>query len=108
VQTWGRRRFIPHTGPVKGVPGADATGRTSPTGGLPVGEELPFFLEPTSPPPQSHRDLAFWQEQMGPFLRLRLQCVRDGQKPWVLAAEIPMSNDGFAATEIPSAINSRA
>jgi hypothetical protein len=104
-QIWGRWRFTPHTGPgadpVKGVPGADATGRTTPTGGLPVGEELPFFLEPTSPPPWSHQDLDSWQEQMGPYLRLRLECLRDGHKPWVLTAEISMSNDGTGWTEIP-------
>lgn len=50
-QIWGPYRFIPGTGPgansVRGIPGADPTGRTTPASGLPVGEELPFFLEPT-------------------------------------------------------------
>ncbi len=54
AQIWGPYRFIPGTGPgadhVGGIPGADPTGRTTPTGGMPAGEELPFFLEPTFPP----------------------------------------------------------
>lgn len=43
-QIWGRWRFTPGTGPgtdsIRGIPGADPTGRTTPTQGLPVGEEL--------------------------------------------------------------------
>jgi hypothetical protein len=53
-QIWGLYRFVPGTGPgadpVRGVPGADPTGRTAPTGGLPVSEELPFTLELNRPP----------------------------------------------------------
>jgi hypothetical protein len=103
-QIWGRWRFTPGTGPgadpVRGIPGADPTGRTTPTGGLPVGEELPFQLEPTWAPPWSHQSLDSWQQQVGPWLRLRLECYRDGQPPWVLPAEILIDN-GVGFTEIP-------
>ncbi len=44
AQIWGRYRFVPGTGPgadsVRGIPGADPTGRTTATRGMPVGEEL--------------------------------------------------------------------
>ena len=105
-QIWGRWRFIPGTGPgadpVRGIPGADLTGRTTPTHGMPVGEELPFFLEETFPPPWSHQQLDSWQEQMGPYLRLRLECVRDGYEPWVLTAELHIK-DGVGFAEVPNA-----
>lgn len=108
-QVWGRWMFRSGTGPgadrTRGVPGADETGRTTPTGGMPVGEELPFFLDPTSPPSWSHQDLQAWQEQMGPYLRLRLECVREGQKPWMLTAEIMVDEEGVGYVEIPLALN---
>ena len=31
--------------------------------------------------------------------------ARDGQKPWVLAAELPTINDGLGETEILPALN---
>jgi hypothetical protein len=56
---WGPYRFTPGTGPgadaVRGIPGADPTGRTTPTRGMPVGEELQFSLEPTLPPSWSQQ-----------------------------------------------------
>jgi hypothetical protein len=59
AQIWGPYRFIPGTGPgadpVRSVPGADPTGCATPTSGLPVGEELPFYLEPTQPPSWSQQ-----------------------------------------------------
>jgi hypothetical protein len=108
-QIWGRWMFRPGTGPgadsTRGIPGADETGRTTPTSGLPVGEGLPFFLDSTFPPPWSHQDLRAWQEQMGPYLRLLLECVREGQQPWVLPAEIVIDNNGAGYAEIPLALN---
>jgi hypothetical protein len=48
AQIWGPYRFRPGTGPsadlMSGTPGADPTGRTTPTGGMPIGEELPLLL----------------------------------------------------------------
>lgn len=53
-QIWGPYRFTPGTGPgadpVRGIPGADRDGHSTPTGGMPVGETLPFFLEPVTRP----------------------------------------------------------
>jgi hypothetical protein len=104
-QIWGRWRFTPGTGPgadpIRGVPGADPTGRTTPTGGLPVGEELSFQLEPTRPPPWSQQSLESWQRQVGPWLRLRLEGHRDGEAPWVLPCEMPL-DDGVGYTEVPA------
>jgi hypothetical protein len=103
-QIWGRWRFTPGTGPnadsVRGVPGADRTGRITPTQGLPVGEELPFQLEPTRAPSWSQQSPESWQRQVGPWLRLRLECYRDGQPPWILPAEI-MVDGGIGFTEVP-------
>ena len=85
AQIWGPYRFIPGTGPgadsVRGIPGADPTGRTTPTGGLPVGEELPFFLEPTFPPSWSQQPQDHWLTESAPVVRLRLECRRDGWDP---------------------------
>lgn len=104
-QIWGQYRFTPGTGPgadpVRGIPGADPTGRTTPTGGLPVGEELPFQLEPNQPPPWSHQPLDAWQQQMGPWLRLKLECHKRGQPPWILPCEM-MIKDGVGYTEVPA------
>ncbi len=104
-QIWGRWRFVPGTGPgadpVRHIPGADPTGRTTPTGGLPVGEELPFFLEPNHPPQWSQQPLGAWQQQMGPWLRLMLECHKEGRPPWVLPAEL-MVNEGVAYAEVPA------
>jgi hypothetical protein len=105
AQIWGPYRFIPGTGPgadsIRGIPGADPTGRTTPTGGLPVGEELPFFLEPTFPPPWSQQPQDNWLKERGPVVRLRLECHRDGWDPWTLTCEIDTSGDGPGTVEIP-------
>lgn len=108
AQIWGRWRFIPHTGPGAGTllggPGADSTGRTSPTSGMPVGEELPFFLEPTSSPQWSQQPLDAWQQEMKPYLRLRLECHRDGQRPWILPCEMVLT-DGVGFVEVPKSLS---
>ena len=85
AQIWGAWRFPAGSGPgadpAKGIPGADPTGRTTPTRGLPVGEQLPFFLEPNHPPKWSNWSMHDWQRQVGTQLRLKLTCRRDGQDP---------------------------
>jgi hypothetical protein len=100
AQIWGRYRFTPGVGPgadsVRGIPGADATGRSCPTGGLPVGEELPFQLEPTWPPPWSQQPLDAWQHQM----RLRLECHKEGRPSWILPCEMRL-DEGIGFTEVP-------
>jgi hypothetical protein len=104
AQVWGRYRFIPGTGPgagsVTGITGADPAGRTTVTAGLPVGEELPFDLEPTNPPRWSGWNRSGWQQAVGPMLRLRLECHRDGWEPWSLPCEMKIE-DGGAWTEVP-------
>lgn len=103
-QIWGLYRFVPGTGPgadpVRGIPGADPTGRTAPTGGLPVGEELPFTMELNRPPSWSGWDLDGWRRAVGPLLRLRLECHRDGWAPWILPCEMQIVS-GTGSTEIP-------
>lgn len=84
----GSVRFIPGAGhgadSTRGIPGADPTGRTTPTGGLPVGEELPFFLEPTrSQQPQENR-----RKSGGRCCGSGMECRRDGWEPWILAGEV--------------------
>jgi hypothetical protein len=95
---WGPKRFTPGTGPgadpARGVPGADATGRTTPTAGLPVGESLPFFLEPTRPPGwATGRTSEGWWRDRGTVLRLIFLCRKNGAEPWTLVGEVDTSTD---------------
>jgi len=103
-QIWGPYRFTPGTGPgasaVRGVPGADETGRSTPTGGMPVGEELTFFLEPTDPPRWSQQPRENWRRERGTVLRLQLECQREGWEPWSLAGEVETS-ERWNFAEIP-------
>ncbi len=75
-QVWGPYRFTPGTGPGadpdRGIPGADPTGRVTPTGGMPVGESLPFQLEATRHTPEAAL------VQAGTVLRLQLEARRGG------------------------------
>lgn len=94
-QIWGPYRFTPGTGPgadpARGVPGADRTGRSSPTSGLPVGEGLPFQLEPTLPPSWSQQSPQDWSREQGMLVRLSVECRRDGWEPWTLPCELDAS-----------------
>jgi hypothetical protein len=105
AQIWGPYRFIPHTGPgadpVRGIPGADGTGRTTPTRGMPVGEELPFFLEPTRPPSWSSQPQENRQKERGTVVRLRLDCRRDGWEPWTLTPELDIAGEGPRTATVP-------
>jgi hypothetical protein len=103
AQIWGPYRFTPGTGPgansLRGIPGADATGRTTPTCGMPVGEELTFHLEPTFPPSWSQQPIENWRKERGRTVRLRLECHREGWESWILACEV---ETGIAAAGAPS------
>jgi hypothetical protein len=103
AQVWGGYRFVPGTGPgadaVRGVPGADPTGRVTPTGGMPVGESLVFALEPTNPPRWSEWSGKDWRQQVGDVLRLQLEAQREGHDPWVLVCEVP--SDGKLTVDVP-------
>ncbi|MYW94354.1 hypothetical protein G3I59_28110 [Amycolatopsis rubida] len=89
---WSPLKFVrgagPGADPASGVPCADATGRTTPTSGMPVGEMLPFVLEPTTPPTwpegQTRHDR---RRARGTVLRLSFLCRKDNAK-WTLAGEI--------------------
>jgi hypothetical protein len=88
AQIWGSYAFIPGTGPnadtTHGIPGADPTGRITPTEGMPVGEQPTFFLDPTHPPTWSHQQPDQWRKEQGSVIRLELECHRDGWEPWKL------------------------
>ncbi len=86
--------------PATGLFGADRTGRTCPAGEMFVGERLLFQLDPTWPPSWSQWSLESWQEKVGPLLRLRLECHREGQAPWILPCEV-LVQDGVGSTEVP-------
>lgn len=105
AQIWGPYRFMPGTGPgadsTKGIPGADPTGRVTPTRGMPVGEALPFFLEPTRPPQWSAQPLENWRHERGPAIRLQLECRRDGWEPWTLTCEFDTSAPAGTVVEVP-------
>src|SRR5260370_1254721 len=103
-QIWGRYKFTrgvgPGADPATGLFGADRTGRTCPAGEMFVGERLLFQLDPTWPPSWSQWSLESWQEKVGPLLRLRLECHREGQAPWILPCEV-LVQDGVGSTEVP-------
>lgn len=104
AQIWGPFRFVPGTGPgatpAGEFQGADPTGRVTVTRGMPVGEGLPFALEPTFPPQWSQRPPAEWRAQVGTVLRLQLEARREGYEPWTLTCEIDVAG-GSLTTEVP-------
>jgi hypothetical protein len=104
AQIWGPYRFIPGAGPgadpLKGTPGADPTGRVTPTRGMPVGESLQFALEPTRAPQWSAWSAENWRARAGTVLRLQLESRREGWEPWLLPCEINTSA-GTSPVEVP-------
>lgn len=91
-QIWGPYRFPPGTGPDDAR--ADSNGRVTPYEAvLPVGEELPFQLEPTLPPswaqgtsPQN------WQRERGTILRITFDAQHATHGSWTLPAEIDVGD----------------
>jgi TIR domain len=92
-QIWGPYRFRPGTGPDQAR--ADSTGRvTVYDAELPVGEELPYFLERTRPPFwATSMTQKSWNEQRGPVIRLLLEAWRHDHGKWTLPCEIDLSSD---------------
>ena len=86
-------RFRPGTGPDQAR--ADATGRvTIYDAELPVGEELPYFLERTRPPYwATSMTQESWNQQCGPVIRLLLEPWRSDYGEWRLPCEIDLSAD---------------
>lgn len=94
AQVWGPLRFAPGTwleaSPTGELGGADPTGRTTDTGGMAVGGELDFPMEPTPD----------WPPKMGTVLRLQLEARRDGLEPWTLPCEINFGGES-RTVEVP-------
>lgn len=85
-QVWGPYRFTPQVGPDDAR--ADATGRETVYGSeIPIGAELPFQLEPTSPPSYSAWSFDQWQRDRGTLLRLALVAAKAGEC-WRLVCEL--------------------
>jgi hypothetical protein len=98
---WGPYMFTPGTGPDEAR--ADSTGRvTAYEAALPVGEELPFQLEPTRPgswmTAMSQED---WQRQRGTVIRLAIDATHAQHGIWTLPCEIEVGNDPRAQVTIP-------
>jgi hypothetical protein len=97
-QIWGPYRFTPGTGPDQAR--ADRTGReTVYSAALPIGEGLPYQLEPNPAPPWSTGTTpAEWQKQQGTVLRLALLAEHAYLGSWRLACEIDVV-DGRSRTD---------
>jgi hypothetical protein len=54
---------------------------------MPVGEGLPFFLVPTSPPQWSQQPRENWRRERGTVVRLQLECFQ-GDESWSLPVEV--------------------
>jgi hypothetical protein len=87
-QIWGPYRFTPATGPDEAR--ADSTGRTTVyDADLPLGEELPFQLEHTTPPPwATGTNEPDWLRQRGTVLRLAFTAEHHEYGTWTLPCEI--------------------
>ncbi|MFI7283485.1 hypothetical protein ACIBOV_24805 [Micromonospora chersina] len=85
---WGPYRFTPHTGPDEAQ--ADSTGRQVVyCSGLPLGEELPYQLEQTSPGHwmngMTHQS---WLQDRGTVIRLAFTAEHQDHGTWHLPCEI--------------------
>jgi len=86
-QVWGPYRFTPQVGPDDAR--ADVTGReTVYKSQIPVGEELPFQIEPTVPPSYATAwSPEAWRKDRGTVVRLALLGEK-GSDHWKLACEL--------------------
>jgi hypothetical protein len=95
---WGPYMFTAGTGPDQAR--ANATGRvTEYDQALPVGEELPFQLEPTRPGSwMTGMTQQAWQDQRGNVIRLAIVATHAEHGTWTLPCEIDLGPDrtGFA------------
>jgi hypothetical protein len=98
---WGPYMVTPGTGPDEAR--ADRTGRvTVYEAALPVGEELPFQLEPTRPGSwmtgMSQED---WQRQRGTVIRLAIDATHVQHGTWTLPCEVDVASGPIARVIIP-------
>jgi len=93
AQIWGPYRFRPGTGPDESR--ADDDGRvTVYDAELPIGEELPYFLERTRPPTWArHMTQERWNEQRGPVIRIAVEAWHNDHGRWTLPCEVDLSAD---------------
>ncbi|SDS48481.1 hypothetical protein SAMN05216371_0019 [Streptomyces sp. TLI_053] len=69
-----------------GVNEADRLGRVSGTFALEAGDHQPLAMEPSLAP---HWNTGSWTRQWeNKPLRLKIECRRDGHKPWFIVAEV--------------------
>ncbi|MBV6701930.1 hypothetical protein KV557_33320 [Kitasatospora aureofaciens] len=69
-----------------GVNEADRLGRVSGTFALEAGDHQPLAMEPS---PAPRWNTGSWERQWeGKPLRLKIECRRDGHKPWFIVAEV--------------------
>jgi hypothetical protein len=98
---WGSYMFTPGTGPDEAR--ADPTGRvTAYEAKLPVGEELPFQLDPSRPGSwmagMSQED---WQRQRGTVIRLAIDAVHAQHGKWTLPCEVDIGDNRKGQVTIP-------
>ena len=84
AQIWGPYRFTP------GVDGADHTGRAAAPIRLLLGDDRPFQLEPSTPPPWWAEDPEAWRAQYATApIRLAVRCRHnDNDHEWNVPIEI--------------------
>lgn len=88
---WGPYRFVPGTGPDEAR--ADSMGReTLYRAQLPMGEELPYELEPTQPGRwMTSTSVEQWRNERGSVLRLRLEAEHTEHGKWYIPCEIDVA-----------------
>jgi hypothetical protein len=88
---WGPYRFVPGTG--SDGARADATGREMVnTACLPMGEELRFIFEPTSPAPwMTGTTPEQWRQQQGSVVRLGFTAEHAEYGKWYIPTEIDVA-----------------
>jgi hypothetical protein len=104
---WGPYRFRPSTGPDEAR--ADSTGRvTAYEASLPVGEELPFYLDQTRPGSwMGNMSQEDWQRQRGTVIRLAIDATHNEHGTWTLPYEIDLA-PGLARSQSVSGSSGRS
>lgn len=86
-QIWGPLHFIP------GIDGVTDPGRATPSFALELGDYRPFDMRNTQPPPwqeDSEANARWRDEYRNQTVRLKIECRREGHKPWFIHKELPI------------------